>query len=310
MAISFSMSSDGDIVADHHIIAQVLREALPYIDYLKNKTLVVKLGGSTLENQRVILQDIIWLRALGVNPVLVHGGGPYINEWLRKMNIPARFKDGLRITDAPTLEVVRMVLCGQVNQGLVAIAAQLGGKVIGLCGTDGNMVQAHIADPELGFVGEIDVVHPELVQMLLGQGYIPIIAPVGQGPDGSSLNINADLVAAHLAGALDAEKLIFLSNVAGICGTDGSVISELSEGEARQLIHDGVISGGMIPKVSACLDALVAVPRVHIVNGGEPHVLLRELFTDQGVGTMIVRQPSTPGVVENAMAGVARQRSE
>jgi acetylglutamate kinase len=306
MAISFSMSSDGDIIADHHVIAQVLREALPYIDFLKNKILVIKLGGSTLENQRMVLQDIIWLRALGAKPVLVHGGGPYINEWLKKMNIEAHFKNGLRVTDAATLEVVRMVLCGQVNQGLVAMAAELGGKVIGLCGTDGNMVQAHIADPELGFVGEIDRVNPELVQLLLEQGYIPIIAPVGQGADGASLNINADLVAAHLAGALDAEKLIFLSNVVGIRGADGELISKLSENEARQLIHSGVISGGMIPKVSACLDALVEVPHVHIVDGGEPHVLLRELFTDEGVGTMIVRQPTTaelPAIVQGNLQG-------
>jgi len=302
------MSSDGDIIADHHVIAQVLREALPYIDYLKNKTLVIKLGGSTLEHQRMILQDIIWLRALGANPVLVHGGGPYINEWLSKMNIPAQFKNGLRVTDAPTLEIVRMVLCGQVNQGLVSMAAQMGGKVVGICGTDGNMVQAHIADPELGFVGEIDTVNTELVLTLLAQGYIPIIAPVGQGPDGINLNINADLVAAHLAGALDAEKLIFLSNVVGIRRADGSLIPELSEPEARQLIHDGVISGGMIPKVSACLDALVAVPRVHIVDGGEPHVLLRELFTDQGVGTMIVRQTTTQKLKAQTQAVNATQQ--
>lgn len=309
MAIPFSMSSDGDVVADHHMIAEVLREALPYIDFLKNKTLVIKLGGSTLENQRMILQDIIWLRALGANPVLVHGGGPYINEWLRKLNIQAEFKNGLRVTDAATLEVVRMVLCGQVNQGLVAMAAQMGGKVIGLCGTDGNMVQAHIADPELGLVGEIDTVNPELVQTLLAQGYIPIIAPAGMGPDGSILNINADLVAAHLAGALDAEKLIFLSNVVGIYRADGSLISELSENEARQLIHNGVISGGMIPKVSACLDALVAVPRVHIIDGGEPHVLLRELFTDEGVGTMIVRQTVQPqNIPETVTVQMVQQR--
>ena len=292
MAINFSMTPEGEIIADHHVIAQVLREALPYIDYLKGKTLVIKLGGSTLENQRVILQDIIWLRALGAHPILVHGGGPYINEWLTKMHIPAVFKNGLRVTDAPTLEIVRMVLCGQVNPGLVSMAAQMGGKVAGLCGIDGNMIQAHRADPELGFVGEIDTVNPEIVQLLIEQGYIPIIAPLGQGPDGNSLNINADLVAAHLAGALDAEKLIFLSNVAGIRRADGSLISELNEPDARQLIRDGVISGGMIPKVSACLDALVAVPRVHIIDGGEPHVLLRELFTDEGVGTMIVRQLS------------------
>jgi acetylglutamate kinase len=307
MAINFSLSSDGDIIADHHVIAQVLREALPYIDFLKGKILVIKLGGSTLENQRMILQDIIWLRALGANPVLVHGGGPYINEWLNRLNIPAVFKDGLRVTDAQTLEVVRMVLCGQVNQGLVAMAAHLGGKVVGLCGTDGQMIQARVADAELGFVGEIEKVNPEVVQTLVAQGYIPIIAPLGQGPDGISLNINADLVAAHLAGALDAEKLIFLSNVVGICRADGSLISELSEDEARQLIKEGVISGGMIPKVSACLDALVAVPRVHIVDGGEPHVLLRELFTDQGAGTMIVRQPAAQNVLEKAPAHAVRQ---
>lgn len=307
MAINFSMSPEGEIIADHNVIAQVLREALPYIDYLKGKTLVIKLGGSTLENQRVILQDIIWLRALGARPILVHGGGPYINEWLTKMNIPAIFKDGLRVTDAPTLEIVRMVLCGKVNPGLVSMAAQMGGKVAGLSGIDGNLIQAHIAHPELGFVGEIDTVNPEIVLALLEQGYIPIIAPLGQGPNGTSLNINADLVAAHLAGALDAEKLIFLSNVAGIRGGDGSLISELSEPEARQLIHDGVISGGMIPKVSACLDALVAVPRVHIIDGGEPHVLLRELFTDEGVGTMIVRQPSTAPQQAQAPSPVTQQ---
>lgn len=307
MAIAFSTSSNGDIIADHHLIAQVLREALPYIDFLKGKTLVIKLGGSTLENQRMILQDIIWLRALGANPVLVHGGGPYINEWLRKMNIPAQFKNGLRVTDAATLEVVCMVLCGQVNQGLVSIATQMGGKVVGLCGTAGGMIQAHIADPELGYVGEIDTVRPAVVQTLLAQGFIPIIAPLGQAADGSNLNINADLVAAHLAGALDAEKLIFLSNVVGICRADGSLIPELSEKEARQLIREGVISGGMIPKVSACLDALVAVPRVHIVDGGEQHVLLRELFTDQGAGTMIVRQPDAQHVAEQTPAQIVHQ---
>ncbi len=289
MAFSFSTTPDGDIISDHHLIAQVLTEALPYIDFLKGKTLVIKLGGSTLEHQRVVLQDIIWLRALGAYPVLVHGGGPYINEWLKKLNIEAHFESGLRVTDAQTLEVVRMVLLGQVNQGLVLMASQMGGKAIGLSGTDGGMVRAHIVDEHLGFVGEIDEVDPTPVQALINDGYIPVVAPLGTGPDGSCLNINADLVAAHLAGALNAEKLIFLSNVMGICGADGSLISELHESEAKKLIEEGVINGGMIPKVTACLDALVAVPRVHIVDGREPHVLLRELFTDQGAGTMIIR---------------------
>ena len=289
MAISFLTNADGDVINNHHLIAEVLREALPYINYLKGKTLVIKLGGSTLEHQRGVLQDIIWLRSLGANPVLVHGGGPYINAWLEKLNVPAQFEEGLRVTDARTLDVVRMVLLGQVNQGLVLMATEMGGRAIGLSGTDGSMVQAKFISERLGFVGEIETVDPTLPQTLLDQGYIPVIAPLGQGPGGTCLNINADLVAAHLAGALNAEKLIFLSNVVGICRQDGSLISELTKAEANQLIADSVISGGMIPKVTACLDALTTVPRVHIVDGGEAHILLRELFTDQGAGTMIVR---------------------
>jgi acetylglutamate kinase len=289
VAISFSRTPEGDIISDHHLIAQVLTEALPYIDFLKNKTLVIKLGGSTLEHQREVLQDVIWLRALGAYPVIVHGGGPYITQWLTKLNIPTRFENGLRVTDAQVLEVVRMVLLGQVNQGLVLMASKMGGKAIGLSGTDGGLVRAHIAHERLGFVGEIDAIDPSPIDVLIKKGYIPIVAPLGEGPDGSCLNINADLVAAHIAGALNAEKLIFLSNVAGICRADQSLISELSEAEAKRLISEGVINGGMIPKVTACLDALAAVPRVHIVDGREPHVLLRELFTDKGAGTMIIR---------------------
>ncbi|HLG62291.1 MAG TPA: acetylglutamate kinase [Ktedonosporobacter sp.] len=289
MAISFLRTPDGDIISDHHLIAQVLSEALPYIDFLKGKTLVIKLGGSTLEHQRGVLQDIVWLHALGAHPVLVHGGGPYINEWLKKLNLPTRFENGLRVTDAQTLEVVRMVLLGQVNQGLVLMASQMGGKAVGLSGTDGNLVRARIADPKLGFVGEVESVDPTLIQAVINEGFTPIVAPLGEGPDGTCLNINADLVAAHIAGALNAEKLIFLSNVVGIYRSDGTLISELTEAEAKKLIEEGVISGGMIPKVSACLDALAAVPRVHVVDGREEHVLLRELFTDKGAGTMIIR---------------------
>ena len=301
MAMTFSMTQEGDIINDHQRIARVLREALPYIDFLKGKTIVIKLGGSTLEHQRVVLQDVIWLRTLGVHPVLVHGGGPSINAWLEKLHVPTRFENGLRVTDAETLEVVQMVLLGQVNASLVAMASQLGGKAVGISGTDGNMISARIASERLGFVGEIERVDPGLVQTLIEQSYIPIVAPLGQGPDGTCLNINADLVAAHLAGALKAEKLIFLSNVRGICQTDGSLISELDETEAKRLVKDGVISGGMIPKISACLEILSAVPRVHIVDGREPHVLLRELFTDQGAGTMIVRsfQPDDQKAVED-----------
>jgi acetylglutamate kinase len=289
VAISFSRTPEGDIISDHHLIAQVLTEALPYINFLKSKTLVIKLGGSTLEHQREVLQDVVWLRALGAYPVVVHGGGPYITQWLTRLNIPTRFVNGLRVTDAQVLEVVRMVLLGQVNQGLVLMASKMEGKAVGLSGTDGGLVRAHIADEQLGFVGEIDAIDPAPIEALIKEGYIPIIAPLGEGPDGSCLNINADIVAAHIAGALNAQKLIFLSNVAGIRRADKSLISELSEPEAKRLIEEGVINGGMIPKVTACLDALASVPRVHIVDGGEPHVLLRELFTDQGAGTMIIR---------------------
>jgi acetylglutamate kinase len=289
VAISFSRTPEGDIISDHHLIAQVLTEALPYINFLKSKTLVIKLGGSTLEHQREVLQDVVWLRALGAYPVIVHGGGPYITQWLTRLNIPTRFVNGLRVTDDQVLEVVRMVLLGQVNQGLVLMASKMGGKAIGLSVTDGGLVRAHIADEQLGFVGEIDAIDPAPIEALIKEDYIPIIAPLGEGPDGSCLNINADIVAAHIAGALNAQKLIFLSNVAGIRRADKSLISELSEPEAKRLIEEGVINGGMIPKVTACLDALASVPRVHIVDGGEPHVLLRELFTDQGAGTMIIR---------------------
>jgi acetylglutamate kinase len=288
MAIDL-VTIEGETVSEQQLIARVLSEALPYINDLKGKVLVIKLGGSTLENQRVVLQDIIWLHALGARPILVHGGGPYINEWLKKLELPTRFENGLRVTDAQTLEVVRMVLLGQVNQGLVLMASQMGGRAIGLSGTDGHMVQAHISNEHLGFVGEIDSIDPTPLLSLLADNYIPVVAPLGEGPDGICLNINADLVAAQIAGALNAEKLIYLSNVIGICRADGSLIPEITEAEAKTLIEEGVIHGGMIPKVTACLDALAAVPRVHIVDGREDHVLLRELFTSRGAGTMIIR---------------------
>ena len=289
MTTTFSITSEDNLTNNYQLIAQVLHEALPYIDFLKGKTLVIKLGGSTLTHQKYILQDIVLLRSLGTHPVLVHGGGPYINEWLKKLDVPSRFQNGLRVTDAETLDIVRMVLLGQVNQGLVAVLAEMGGKAIGVSGTDGNTIHARIADERLGFVGAIEAVDPSLLQMLIEQGYIPVVAPLGQGPGVPCLNINADLVASHIARAMHAEKLIFLSNVSGIYRTDGSLISELNQVEAQQLIADGTIHGGMIPKVAACLEALSTVSRVHIVDGREPHTLLRELFTDQGAGTMIVR---------------------
>src|SRR5229473_3558503 len=257
MATTYS-TPEGEMIEDHCLITEVLGvvgnplvDTFPCSDFFSGKTFVIKLGGSALEYQRSVLQDIVWLRALGANPVLVHGGGPYINEWLHRLNVPTRFENGLR-------------------------------------GTDGNMVRACIADERLGFVGKIEAIDPTMVQLMLDQEYIPIIAPLGLGDDGACLNINADLVAAHLAGALHAEKLIFLSDVAGIYSEDGSLIPELTAAEARQLIQAGVIRDGMIPKVIACLDALLTVPCLHILDGREPHALLRELFSGKSAGTVIV----------------------
>ena len=266
---TFSFTKEGDVLNQHHLIAKVLREALPYIDFLKEKTLVIKLGGSTLEHQRSIIQDIIWLQALGAHPVLVHGGGPYINEWMNKLNVPTRFENGLRVTDAQTLDIVRMVLLGQVNSGLVLMASQMDGKAIGLSGTDGNMIRARIID-ERRVSWERSISRSTLLKNLIEQGYIPVIAPLGASQSGTCLNINADLVAAHLAGALNAEKLIFLSNVVGILRTDGSLISELTEVEALHLIEEGSISGGMIPKVSRMLNGAVSRCRIHICDGEKP----------------------------------------
>jgi acetylglutamate kinase len=267
----------------------LIEEAHLVVEALKQKMFVVKLGGSTLENQRTVLHDLIWLHDLGVKVVLVHGGGPAITAWLEKLHIATRFEQGMRVTDAQTLEVVQMVLCGQINKQLVNLASEMGGKAVGLCGTDSHMVQAHIADERLGLVGAIDKIDTSLVVHLTDLGYIPIIASLGLGPDGASLNINADLVASHLAGALKAERLIFLSDVNGIRLADGTHLSELNVARAQALIDEGVIFGGMIPKITACLDALTNVPRVHIVNGSTPHVLLSELEAHPHIGTTITR---------------------
>lgn len=275
---------------EHALPADIVHETLHLAASLREKTLVVKLGGSTLEHQRAVLQDSLFLQTLGAHIVLVHGGGPYITAWLTKLHIPTHFERGLRVTDAQTLEVVRMVLCGQINQALVTMTAQLGGQAVGLCGTDGNMVKAHRTNEQLGFVGEIDSVDPTLVQQVLDDEYLPIIAPLGVEKDGTCLNMNADLVASHLAGALQADRLTFLSNVDGICNADGKVLVELDEAQAHHFIDAGVIRDGMLPKISACLEALADVPCVQIANGGLSHVLLHTLDEEQPVGTKIVRK--------------------
>ncbi len=274
---------------DHEVIAQVLREAQPYIEALRGHTVVIKLGGSMIEDGQDALEDIIWLRGLGAQPVLVHGGGPHISAWLDRMGLATTFVRGLRVTDAATLDVVRMVLVGKVNGELVQAVARLGGRAVGLSGIDGPVLRARAIAPELGYVGTVTEVDPGPVRALAAAGYIPIIAPLALGPEGEALNVNADDAAADLARGLVATKLLYLSDVPGIVGVDGQLLSTLTDTQVGALIADGTISGGMIPKAEACLRALDTVQRVHIVDGREAHVLVRELFTDEGAGTMIQR---------------------
>jgi acetylglutamate kinase len=274
----------------HEFMVSVLHEALPYINNLQKKVLVLKLGGSTLERDRDVLEDAIWLQRVGALPVIVHGGGPSITHWLERIGHESRFVNGRRVTDEETLRAAQMVLIGQVNTSLVQQIAQLGGQAIGLSGVAGPCIYARQRDPELGAVGEIVRVDPSPISMLLEHGYIPVVAPLSYGEQGECLNVNADEAAAAIASALEADKLIYLSNVIGIQAADGKLFSELTGSQARDLIALGVIQGGMIPKTEAALQALVTVNRVHIVDGRVPHVLIRELFTDEGVGTMF-----TPG---------------
>jgi acetylglutamate kinase len=300
MATSSNPGGDGTVVsigdlaqlsqmAPHEVIAQALREALPYVEALRGHFIVIKLGGSTLETQRDALEDIVWLRSLGAQPVLVHGGGPEINAWLDRLSIPARFERGLRVTDAETLDVVRMALAGKVNGELTQALGRLGGRAVGLTGLDGGLLRARPVSEQLGYVGEVVEVDPNLIETLSEAGYIPVVAPLAMGSDGAALNINADDAAADLARGLRATKLLYITDVHGVMDTRGELISVLTDTEARRLIAEGAIQGGMIPKVEACLRALDAIERAHIVDGGEPHVLIRELFTHRGAGTMIER---------------------
>ena len=269
------------------ILAQLF-SSVPSPESVTGKRVIVKLGGSALGEPRQLLQDCLWLRALGCQIVIVHGGGPAITSWLQTLQIPVQFKNGLRVTDAPVLEVVSKVL-GGINQRLVDLARRLemGSKVVGLNGLVAHLIQAHVADPELGFVGEIDAIAPEILTTLLAQGCLPILAPLGEGPDGAILNINADQVAAALAAALEVDTLVFVSDVAGISGANDELIEYLGEDEARHLLAQGVIRGGMIPKIQAALSVVRAVSRVQIIDGREPHLLLRALYACPGVGTVV-----------------------
>lgn len=275
---------------------RILSEALPYIQKFAGRTIVVKYGGAAMKDgtlKQYVIRDIVFLASVGVNPVVVHGGGPEINTWLTKLNIEPQFKDGLRVTDAKTMDVVEMVLVGRVNKELVSMINQAGGSAVGICGKDGNLVTARSVDQEnVGFVGEVSTVDISLVEALVKSGYVPIISSVAADQTGQAHNINADTFAGEIAAALGAEKLILLTDTPGILKDyhdQSTLLYKLSIKEARDLIDDGIVSGGMIPKVNCCVRSLAqGVKAAHIIDGRIPHALLLEIFTDDGIGSMIV----------------------
>ena len=270
--------------------AKVLVEALPYIKRFHGQIVVIKVGGNALEQARdETLLDIVLLRYVGMQPVLIHGGGPEITAMSERLGLKAQFKNGLRITDDKTMEVVKMVLTGKVNPDIVGAINRLGGQAVGLSGEDGPCIIAEPLGPDMGFVGRVTQINREPITALLGRGYIPVIASIGLGYDGHAYNINADTVAAEISLALGAAKMILLTDVAGVLGVDGHVVAVLSTEDARHRIDAGEVTGGMIPKLESCLRALEGVPLAHIVDGRTPHSLLLELFTEAGIGTMVTR---------------------
>jgi len=289
-----------------HQIADVLIEALPYIQRFKGRTIVVKFGGNAMVDEALknsFARDIVLMKLVGLNPIVVHGGGPQIGELLAKLGKTTGFVDGMRITDSETMDVVEMVLGGLVNKDIVNLINQNGGKAVGLTGKDGDFIrarkiqqqpsslEAHASEIiDLGHVGEVSSIDPAVLDMLGRSDFIPVIAPIGVGKDGRSYNINADLVAGKLAEVLKAEKLILLTNTAGILDKQENLLTGLSIQDIDDLIADGTISGGMIPKTRCATDALKAgVNSVHIIDGRVEHAVLLELFTDQGVGTLLLR---------------------
>ncbi len=278
--------------------ANMLIEALPYIQRLFGKTIVIKYGGAAMQEPDLtqkILEDVTLLKFVGMNPIVVHGGGPDINNMLLALDVQPRFIDGLRVTDDKTMEVVQMVLTGKINKEIVAKLNGMKANAIGLCGIDGNIIQAKKAEPkngvDLGNVGQITGINTKLLMTLAGDQYIPVIAPIGVGQNGESYNINADTVASEIACALQAEKLMFLTDTDGIRmdkNNPETLIYEISVARIYELIDQGVIEGGMLPKVRGCIQAIQSgVERVHILNGTIPHPIILEIFTDSGIGTMI-----------------------
>ena len=289
-----------------HDIARVLSEALPHMQRYDEEIVVVKYGGHAMgeeEMARSFARDIVLMEQTAINPVVVHGGGPQIGEMLKRLGIKSEFAGGLRITDKATIEIVEMVLAGSINKQIVGFINEAGGKAVGLCGKDGNMVLArklsrHIADPgshiekvvDLGFVGEPETVDTMVLTQILGRDLIPVLAPLATSKEGVTYNVNADTFAGAIAGALKAKRLLLLTDVPGVLDKSKSLIKELSVGDARRLIADGTISGGMIPKVETCIYALEAgVEGVVILDGKVPHAVLLELLTDHGAGTLMKR---------------------
>lgn len=276
--------------------ASLLTQAVPYIKEYTNKYVVVKYGGNAMtsgELKRSVMEDLLLLHLVGVKVILVHGGGPAINQTLAAMQIPSSFKNGLRVTDRLTMDVVQMVLAGKVNKDLAALLTELGGKAVGLCGIDGAMIRVRQQDESLGFVGKIEHIDTALIDAVLDSGYIPVISSVGIDDTGQAYNINADTVAAQLAGALWAETMVAMTNVDGVLADPNdpaSLIPVLTAEKARELEKNGVIAGGMLPKVACCLEAIEAgAKKVFIINGEVPHALLIELLTDEGLGTMFIQ---------------------
>ena len=285
--------------------ADVLIEALPYIRRFYNKTIVVKYGGHAMIDQELkelFARDIVLMKYIGINPVVVHGGGPQIGSYLKKMGKDSRFVQGMRITDEETMDIVEMVLVGKLNKEITGLINRHGGKAVGLSGKDGQLTQAEKyylsaerakdTPPEiidLGMVGKVNKINPELILALEKEGFIPVIAPTGVGEQGETYNINADLVAGAIAAALQAEKLILLTDVAGVLDGAGELINTLNNDEAEGMIQSGVIAGGMYPKVKCCLKALKGgVKKTHIIDGRLKHAVMLEMFTDEGIGTEIV----------------------
>jgi acetylglutamate kinase len=288
-------------------VANVLTEALPYIQRFTNKTIVVKFGGNAMVDDKLkeqFAQDIVLMKLVGMNPVVVHGGGPQIGSLLQQLNIESRFVDGMRVTDSQTMDVVEMVLGGSVNKQIVSLLNRNGGKAVGITGKDGQLIRARkmkvnhqspeMTAPEIidiGHVGEVDHIDTSVLDMLINSNFVPVIAPIGVGADGSSYNINADLVAGKIAEVLHAEKLMLLTNVAGLLDKNGHVLTGLSTQQVDALIADGTIYGGMLPKIRCAQDAVKAgVTSSHIIDGRVPHAVLLEIFTDEGVGTLISNQ--------------------